>query len=256
MKQLPKPLAGRYAAMIARVAAELCRRGWAEANAGNFSVRVQALPETTGPVTRLAVARRRLAGCSFVVKRAGARMRDIALDPVPGLCLVQVTDDGRAYHVLPDHTQPSTEIATHLAAQEVLLKSRQSDTTVLHTHPTATIALSLMVANPRELVPLLTRMHSEGPLVVQGRVTAIGFAPPGTEALARVTAAALRRASGVIWPGHGTVTTGADPAAALDLVEIIDKLAAIALQLGERRMLSAGLTFVQEMAVREAFDRD
>jgi ribulose-5-phosphate 4-epimerase/fuculose-1-phosphate aldolase len=92
--------------------------------------------------------------------------------------------------------------------------------------------------------------------MVYGRVAAIRFQPPGSEALAKATAAALRTSSGVIWPLHGMVATGPDPAAALDLVEVVDKAATIALALGEHRMMTSGLTFAQEMAVREAFGRD
>jgi rhamnulose-1-phosphate aldolase len=243
MRSTLSRVAGPYVEEIAAVAAEVARRGWAEANAGNLSVRVEA-PEFTGAQTRLPSARRALAGRSLLVKRAGARMRDIARNPIAGLCLVRFAADGLSYRVLPADAEPSTELPSHLAVHDALIRHRPRDTAVLHTHPTATIAVSLL-QSPRELVALLARMHSEGPLFIHGRVAAISFQPPGTEELAKATAAALRNASGVIWPCHGMVATGPGFAAALDIIEVVDKAAAVALSLGERKMLSAGLTFAK-----------
>ena len=200
----------------------------------------------------LAVPRPKLAGSTLLVKRAGARMRDLARDPASHLCLVRLDDRGRAYSVAPADAIPSSELAAHLAVHDLLVRRRPLDRAVLHTHPTALVALSLLLPDPRGLVALLARMHSEGPLLIHGRVAAIPFCPPGSDGLARATARALGTTSGVIWPLHGMVACGPSLADALDLVEVADKTAEIALHLGERRVMNAGLSFAQEMAVREA----
>ena len=219
---------------IAAVAAELVRRDWAEANAGNLSVRV---------------SRAETGGLSLLVKRAGARMRDVARRPLAGLCLVLVDGSGRVLKVLPDAAQPSTELRAHVTVHKALLERRPSDCAVLHTHPTATIALSMMIPNDRRIVSLLARMHSEGPLAIAGRLTALRFAAPGSSELARTTAAAVARFPGVIWPMHGMIATGPDLSSALDLIEVTDKAATIALRLGDRRMRTSGLTRAQALAI-------
>jgi rhamnulose-1-phosphate aldolase len=231
MKKPPNSLLRADRDDVTAASAEVARRGWAEANAGNLSLRL---------------------GAGLLVKRAGARMRDVAQDARAHLCLVRLGDKGPTYSVEPSGAVPTSELAAHVAVHKILVRHRRSDRAVLHTHPTALVALSLLVPGPRELVALLARMHSEGPLLIHGRVSAIPFYPPGSDELARATARALRDASAVIWPSHGMIASGPTLADALDIIEVADKAARIALYLGERHMRTAGLSFAQEMAVREA----
>lgn len=218
---------------IAAMAADVDRRGWAEANAGNFSIRLAPVSGAT----------------TLLMKRAGARMRDIARSPLAGLCLVVIGPDGRAARVHPAGAVPTSELPAHLAAHAAA--GRRGARAVLHVHPTATIALSLLISRPSGLVGMLERMHSEGPASIRDRVAVAGFAAPSSARLARATASGLRRASAVIWPLHGVIATGPDLAAALDLVQIIDKAATIALLAGARRA-TAGLTPTQMRRVLRA----
>ncbi len=219
---------------FASVAAELHRRNWAEANAGNLSIRLL----TRGP------------GSLLLVKRAGARMRDIARNPDQGICLVQLDRQGRVCMVRPPDAMPTSELAAHLAVHRVLARHRPKDRAVLHTHPTALVALSLLVRPRKALVALLARMHSEGPVLIQGRLTAAPLYPPGSASLARATAAAVSHSSAVIWPGHGLVSVGPTLNSALDLVELVDKAATVALLLG-RRIGTAGLSAAEVRAIQE-----
>ena len=237
---LLKRAAAPFLNEISAVAAELVRHGWAEANAGNLSLRVPS----TMPGSH-----------ALLVKRARARMRDIARRPLDCLCLVHVDDKSRLLGVVPGTARPSTELRAHLAVHRVLMEHRPADRAVLHTHPTATITLSMLVADGRKLVSLLARMHSEGPLAIAGRLTALRFAVPGSTELARTTAVAVARTPGVIWPMHGMIATGPNLSSVLDLIEVTDKAATIALGLGVRRMFSTGLTRAQEQAVRRAVGR-
>jgi len=228
-------LAGGLARDVALVAAELARRNWAEANAGNLSFRLESR-----------------AGLTLLTKRAGFRMRELACEPGPGLCRVRCDARGRVRSVVPHGALPTSELSTHLAVHRVLARHRPRDRAVLHTHPTALVALSLLVPVPGKLVALLSRMHSEGPALITGRVAAIPFHLPGSDALARATARAFHTASAVIWPCHGIVSAGSTLAEALDLIEVVDKAADIALRLGERRIGRAGLSPAQERAVRRS----
>jgi len=223
---------GPHADDVAMVASELTRRGWAEANAGNISVRL-----SDGPILS-----------SLLVKRANTRMRDLARNPTAGLCLLTFGAGDRSYSVVPKGTQPSSELPTHAAVHDMLARFRHHDRVVVHTHPTALISLTHRSPNPKGLIRLLLSTCTEAPILLQDRLTAIPFLPPGTSSLGRATANALEQFSAVIWPGHGIVAVGRTAASALDLVELTEKAAQIALSLGSH----AGLSPAQQKSCRKA----
>jgi rhamnulose-1-phosphate aldolase len=221
-----------YADDVALVASELARRGWAEANAGNISLRL-----SEGPILS-----------SLLVKRANTRMRDLARNPTEGLCLLTFGAGDRSYSVVPKGTQPSSELPTHVAVHDMLARFRHRDRVVVHTHPTALISLTHQFQDQRRLIRMLLSTCTEAPILLQDRLTAIPFLPPGSTSLGRATATALEQFSAVIWPGHGIVAVGPTATSALDLVELAEKAAQIALSLGSH----AGLSPAQQKAVRRA----
>jgi rhamnulose-1-phosphate aldolase len=218
---------------VAAVAGELARRGWAEANAGNISIRLGP-----GPVLS-----------NLLVKRANVRMRDLARNPVEGLCLLRFGAGDRSYSVLPRGVKPSSELPTHVTVHDVLARFRFRDRVVVHTHPTSIISLTHRFPNPRQLVRRLLSTHTEGPLLLQDRLTMIPFLPPGSLALGRATGDEMETFSAVIWPGHGIVAVGPTASAALDLIELAEKAAQIALNMGRR----PGLSPSQQKSIRRAF---
>ena len=227
--------AGPYLDDIADVAAELSRRGWAEANAGNISVRL-------GPGPGLV---------SMLVKRAGIRMRDLARNPVEGLCLLRFGAGDRSYSVTPKGVKPSSELPTHVAVHDMLALFRHHDRVVVHTHPTALISLTHRFPNSKQLIRLLLSMHTEGPVLLQDRLTAIPFLPPSSSSLGLASARALEHFSAVIWPGHGMVAVGRNAASALDVIEMTEKAALIALNLGGRLGPKTGLSPAQQKSIRK-----
>jgi rhamnulose-1-phosphate aldolase len=226
-------IAGPYLDDIADVAAELSRRGWAEANAGNISVRPGA-----GPVLG-----------ALLVKRANIRMRDLARNPAAGLCLLRFGAGDRSYSVLPKGTKPSSELPAHVAVHDMLARFRPHDRVAVHTHPTAIVSLTHRFPNPKQLLRRLLSTHTEAPLLLQDRLTVIPFLPPGSLSLGRTTAGALEVFSAVIWPGHGIVAVGPTASSALDLIELTEKAAQIALNIGS----GAGLSPAQQKSIRKSF---
>jgi rhamnulose-1-phosphate aldolase len=214
------------------VANELARRGWAEANAGNISVRLGAWPGVS----------------TLLVKRANVRMRDLARNPAEGLCVLRFGAGDRSYTVTPKGTKPSSELPTHVAVHDTLARLRHNDRVVVHTHPTALITLTHRFPNPKQLVRLLLSTSTEAPVLLQDRLTVIPFLPPGSSSLGRATADAIEQFSAVIWPGHGIVAVGPTASCALDLIELTEKAAQIALNLGSH----AGLSPAQQKSIRKA----
>lgn len=223
---------------ISRIAADLAQKGWAEANAGNFSFRLTGIPDFTGFDHPLPRACPGLGNQALIIKKAGARMRDIAQNPVPGLCLLQVSPAGDSYRRLGDDP-PSSELPAHLAVHAVLARVRPEQRCLLHCHPTALAALSLRYPEPESLIALLIRAHAEMvPLL--GRIQALPFIAPGTEALAEATARAFEQHAGVVWPRHGMIAAGTDLWQALDLIEICEKAANICVLAGAPAAPAAG----------------
>jgi len=221
MDSLLERLAAPHLESFARIAAELHRRNWTEANAGNLSVRLDDVPPLTGE--KLKTVSPLPAGTGLLITGTGTRKRDIALDPLPGLSLVGKD----SWLGVP----PSSELPAHLACHAALERARPDDRCLVHTHPTALIALTLVYPEPETLVAVLMRSVAEMELL-RGRLVMIPFLEPGSQALAGHTARAIERLPAVIWPRHGIVSSGPTFERALDAVEVIDKAAEVALLAG------------------------
>ena len=83
-----------------RVAEVLFLKNWAEASAGNMSLRLAAVPPAlaaqvpvAGRMQKSQVDMTDLIGDCFLVTASGSRMRDIAGEPEKGLCLIKVIDE-------------------------------------------------------------------------------------------------------------------------------------------------------------------
>jgi rhamnulose-1-phosphate aldolase len=234
---------------LARVLAE---RGWAEANGGNLSIRLNDAFNPTGKKLPLTVPRPELEDYSLLVTIAGSRMRDLAENPLDNLCLVRITDHGKAYVVEKKHGKVTSEFPSHLAVHAVLARERPDHLVLLHTHPTFLIALTHIVNEGSELIDTLIRMFPEAALLLGKNLAVLDYMLSGSAELAKATADAVREACGVIWRGHGMLAVGKDFASALDLVEVADKAARIALLLGDKRRQS-GLSADQLRNIYDAF---
>lgn len=176
-------------------------------------------------------------------------MRDLAINPLPNLCVISISETGDTYELLSD-SPPSSELPAHLAIHETLLQFRPAHVCVLHSHPTALVALSLRYPEPESLLALLFRAHAEMSLL-RGEIYALPFLAPGTEALAEATGHAFRKHSGVVWSRHGMIASGSDLHQALDLLELCDKAAQISLLSGAPPPVrNANLTHPKKQSLR------
>ena len=223
-------LAGPEHERIASTANELHRLGWAEANAGNLSIRLKNALDIAGTRTSLREPVAGLGDQTLIVSNAGARMRDIAKQPLAGLCLVRVGSDGSWYEVVGTG-RPTSELPAHLAAHDILVRHRPQDIAVLHSHPPQVAALTLVYPEPETLVSVLVRAHSEMSLL-RGRLRMLPYLPPGSAALAKATAKAMVKHSGVVWSRHGMMVSGPGLAECTDLMQFCEKAAEVALLAG------------------------
>jgi rhamnulose-1-phosphate aldolase len=243
---------------FAAVAEFLCSRDWAEASAGNMSLRLPAVPEA---MARLAVDPQQtlttsldmtdLIGDHFLVTASGSRMREIARDPRRGLCLIRVLDKKRLW-IIDGRETPSSEWPTHAGLHSLFKESRNGERAVLHCHPLNLIAVSHVFDGEKEMNERIFRMQHETRLFVPDMLGLIPYAVTGSLPLARATREKFKKFRLALWDKHGVIAGGKTLSEALDRVEMVEKAAAIYLRLKALGIEPDGLSDEQIAATRRA----
>ena len=211
-------------------AALLSDKGWSEAGGGNISIRVRVdFPTQNAKRHSLPFPVSALKEKTILITRSGSRMREMAVNPEKGLCLMRIESDGSGYWIYPKDAHPTTELFSHLLVQGYLLEESPEYGTVLHTQPTAVVALThiLKPSVIQRIDQALFRMHPETAVLIPERTVILPYEVPGTIRLATITAEAIRGRRIVIWEKHGTISVGKSLSEAVDYVEVIEKAAEI-----------------------------
>lgn len=188
-----------YLSTIARIAYRLSAEGWAEKNAGNFSIKI---------------------GDLLLTKIAGSLMKRIACKPLPYLCLVQPEKNGFHYRVFPSRAKPTRELATHLLGQKTLSKFRPKDIALLHTHPVDIVELTHLYPKPQTLLQVISLLDDP----IKDTVAVLPFLKPGSLTLARATARALKKSQLIIWVNHGVIASGKTLFTSFRLIQRLNRL--------------------------------
>jgi rhamnulose-1-phosphate aldolase len=244
-----------------RAAEVLFARGWAEASAGNMSLRLAAGAPAAGGmlsdphrVQEAAVDMTDLVGDRFLVTASGSRMRDLAVVPEKCLCLIQVLDRNRLW--LVDGSGPlSSEWPTHAGLHSLFKESRSRERAVLHCHPLNLIALSHIFVDEKEMNDRLFRMHPETRLCITEMLGLIPYGVTGTKELAKASREKLKKYRIALWDKHGVIASGSSLDKALDRIEMVEKAAAIYLLLKSAGVEPAGLSDEQVAATMRAFKK-
>ncbi len=195
-----------------------------------------------------------LIGDYFLVTASGSRMRDIAREAHKGLCLIQVIDK-RRFWIVDGCERPSSEWPTHAGLHALFKKNRDSERAVLHCHPLSLIALSHIFADEKEMNEKIFRMQHETRLFVPEMLGLIPYAVTGSESLAKASREKLEKFRLALWDKHGVIASGESLYGALDRIEVVEKAAAIYLQLKGLGIEPDGLSDDQIDATRRAFER-
>lgn len=206
-------------ARISLVSAQINLHGWAEANAGNISVNIS---ETVNELLETS-------GNWFLVSRTGSRYRDLARDPIPNLVLISLDQDNEI--ILPQDAKPTSEWGCHRRLQQLLQARNDGSKVVLHSHPAEIILLSQLDIYQDEatLNQALAEALPELTIYLPGGISTTHYSAPGSQELADCSVSALGERKVLIWQGHGIISTGRNPDAALDLMEVAAKAAAVLL---------------------------
>jgi len=224
---------------IIKTSRDIWTKGWAEANAGNISVRllretvdIQALQKRPREWVAIDVAVPDLAGEYFLVTGSGRYLRNIELYPEKNVGIIEVDETGRAYRILWGFQPtggPTSELLTHL-----MIHARRKEVSggieraVIHTHSPNVIALTnILELDTRRLTRLLWQIHAECVVAFPEGIEFVSWMLPGSPELAGVTGEAFARRRCAVWQFHGIVASGRNLDAAFGLIDTVEKAAVI-----------------------------
>ncbi len=250
---------------VGTIARYLWDRGWAERNAGNFSINVTGFFSdreldhlSSYPFFPLSKQYPGLVRTLFLLSGTGTRMRDVVENPTEHICFVYISDSGSAYHIISENqgntaVKPSSELATHLAIQQQLLQKKSTEKVVLHAHITELIALTQLSPFTTEAAvnSLLWGMHPETLLFLPDGVGYIPYILPGTENIAMATVRGFEKHKVVLWEKHGCMAVGKSLSEAFDNLDILAKSARIYFQCKSTGMEPEGLSNSQLKEIRD-----
>lgn len=227
---------------VARTARDIWLRGWAEAGAGNVSVRLPAaLPEREGGLrlqedwVPLEPEEPELGGGFFLVTASGSLFRILEEAPTKGCGVIGLDDTGARYRRVwgfEDGGVPSSEIRAHLAVHAARCRTGAGEPlAVVHVHATHLVALTRALSlDTVSLTRLLWSTHAECMAFFPEGVEVAPWQVPGSQALSEVTARGLESRRLAVWPFHGVVAVGKDVDEALGLIEVGEKAAELYLE--------------------------
>jgi rhamnulose-1-phosphate aldolase len=252
------------ASEIAEVAGYMWKKGWAEAGAGNISLNVSEhylgvnIDFRSYPLIPLPKAHKHIKGNFIFITTKGARMRSLAKDPGKHLCLIKISEDGKAFQVLFENKEkpelPSSELPTHLAIHNQLTGHGNKEKAIVHAHATELSILSHIpeMKNEEYLNNILWSMHTETIFFLPGGIGFVPYRLPGTQKMALATLKSLEEHRVLLWEKHGTLATGSDIQEAFDRIDIMASAARIYLGCKSAGFEPEGLTRSQLQELKSA----
>jgi rhamnulose-1-phosphate aldolase len=228
---------------VTKASRDMWDMGWAEANAGNISLRLNeeqfAIIEQFKPKAdwvKLESAVPNLAGERFMFTGAGRYLRNIELAPERNIGFIELDKTGAAYRIMwgfEPNGRPTSELPAHLLSHSAIKESTNNTArAVIHTHAPNLIALTYTVENlsKAKLSKLLWQMHAECVVVFPQGIEFIPFQMPGSLELGEATADALTHCPMAVWQHHGVCGTGKSLDEAFGRIFVAEKAAGIYLK--------------------------
>jgi rhamnulose-1-phosphate aldolase len=224
---------------IMKTSRDMWSKGWAEANAGNISYRLQqeqvrenAAFFRTSEWVQMPAGVPGLGGEHFLVTGTGRFLRNIELHPDKNLGVIELDPTGMMYRIVWGYKPtgaPTSELAAHMLVQAIRKQpGSMVQRAVIHTHAPNLVALSnAMDLDSRTLTLLLWQVHAECIVAFPDGVEFIPWMLPGSVELAEATARALEKRRATVWQFHGILAVGRNLDAAFGLIDTVEKAAGI-----------------------------
>ena len=230
-----------------RTLTNLYRLGWDERNGGNLSYLlydedIEGYLDTANVIREIPMSfdASEIAGRIFLVTGTGKYFKNVQYDPETNLGIVRIAKCGNVCELLwgfRDGGRFTSELPAHLMSHMTRLKKDPAHRVVMHTHPTNTIAMSLILGpDEREFTRALWKMQTESIVVFPEGVGVLPWMVCGTNDIGIATAKKLEDTRLCVWTTHGIYGTGKDLDEAFGLIETVEKAAQLyMLTVGQER---------------------
>ena len=238
-------LEAKFMVEAVRTLTNLYRLGWDERNGGNLSYLlydedIDGYLDVGNVIREIPMSfdASAIKGKIFLVTGTGKYFKNVQYDPAENLGIIRISDKGNVAELLwgfTDGGKFTSELPAHLMSHMVRLEIDPAHRVVMHTHPTNTIAMSLVHdISPRAFTRTLWQMQTESIVVFPEGVAVLPWMVCGTNDIGVATAEQLREQRLCVWTAHGIYGTGRTLDEAFGLIETVEKAAQL-------YMLSAGL---------------
>jgi rhamnulose-1-phosphate aldolase len=233
---------------IKKTSGDMARRGWAESNGGNISLRLN--PENyvffngfqpKSGWANLPVPMPQIADERFLVTGTGRFLRNIEVFPEKNIGIIEIDAKGEAWRLLWGYEPggaPTSELPSHLLSHcEIKKRTNNQSFAFIHTHPNSIIALTYAVANldTKSLTKLLWQSHAECIVVFPQGVEFLPWVMAGSMDLGKATAGAMAKRNLAVWQFHGICGAGRNLDEAFGRIDVAEKASEICL-----RVMAAG----------------
>ena len=219
-----------------RTLTNLYRLGWDERNGGNLSYLlydedIEGYLDTTKVIRTIPMSfdASAIKGKIFLVTGTGKYFKNVQYDPEKNLGILRIADDGKSCELLwgySDGGKFTSELPAHLMSHMARLAIDPTNRVVMHTHPTNTIAMSMIVGPcEREFTRALWKMQTESIVVFPEGVGVLPWMVCGNNDIGVATAEKLKTTRICIWTTHGIYGVGRDLDEAFGLIETVEKAA-------------------------------
>ena len=216
------------------------QQGWHERNGGNLTYRMKkeevaaCRPFFYKPSewVDMGVTGENLAGEYFLTTGSGKYFRNVALDPIHSIGIVEINPEGNAWRIvwgLKGGARPTSEFPSHFMNHSVRAEATKGECRVIyHAHPANLIAMTyLLPLNARDFSRALWKSATECPVVFPGGVGVVPWMVPGGAETALATSQLMKEYDAAVWAHHGLFCSGPDFDTTFGLMHTIEKAAQI-----------------------------
>lgn len=215
-------------------------KGWHERNGGNLTYRMTE--ENVQEVKRylhfdkewcpIGVEVENLKGEFFLVTGSGKFFRNVSINPLDSLAIVEIDEKGENYRIcwgLVNGGRPTSELPSHLMNHSVKKRVTNGEHRVIyHAHTTNVIALTFVLPLTSEVFTReLWEMATECPVVFPQGIGVVEWKVPGGKDIAVATSKLMEQFDVAVWAHHGLFCSGTDFDLTFGLMDTVEKSAEI-----------------------------
>ena len=187
---------------------------------------------TPGEWVPMGVTGQNLAGEYFITTGSGKYFRNVILDPVHSIGIVEINEEGNAWRIvwgLEDGGKPTSEFPTHFMNHSIRSAATGGACRVIyHAHIPNLIAMTYTLPlTDKAFSRALWKSATECPVVFPDGVGVVPWMVPGGTQIALATSKLMEKYDAAVWAHHGAVCSGPDFDTTFGLMHTIEKAAEI-----------------------------